>query len=267
MATGRTLPRYGRLYLNTSAMSEWTTSIGPFTHEFEAVLFDAPMADNVKGYMLGRCINMSPGKINGILNAQDSTSPLGAAIPAASIAIMTYAIGIRAAPAAGDPVFCTASPMLNYLATESGGAVTFTGDFADGWRQTAVGKYGTPWGSLVHAYGAETAVNTAVGFDDPMAGGATTNFGGYMVYHGLAGNGTATIKVQHSTTTNLNGSFGDLGGCTSGELDFSANRRVGIVETTTATTAVGRYLRWQVAFNTATTVSFILSFVRGLRAY
>jgi len=266
MATGRTLGRYGRLYLNTLDMGSYTTSIGPFTHEFEVIPFETPMVDEVRGYMLGRAITISPGKVNGVLHARSGDVPMVAQYPASTNSILTYAVGIRAAPAAGDPVFCTAAPMLNYLATESGGAVTFTADFADTWRQTYVGKYGTPWGALVHAYAARTAANSSAGFDDPLASGATTNFGGYMTYHTFTGDGTATITVQHSTTTNENASFGDLGGCTTGELDFSTNR-TGIVETTTATTAVGRYLRWQIALNSANTVTFVLSFVRGLRAY
>ncbi len=77
----------------------------------------------------------------------------------------------------------------------------------------------------------------------------------------LAGNGTATIKTQHAAL-NLDGSFADLGGCTTGVVDCSSPF-AGIYNTTAVTTTVNQYLRWQIVLGTATSVTFALAFVRG----
>ena len=82
-----------------------------------------------------------------------------------------------------------------------------------------------------------------------------------MVYHVFAGDGTATITVEHSVDE-VDGNYASLGGCTSGEIDFSSVAS-GIVPTTANTTTVNRYLRWQISLNGASTVTFALSFIRG----
>jgi len=128
------------------------------------------------------------------------------------------------------------------------------------WHTAYLQEYNHPWGKLLHAYGAETSANSSgTGVD----GLAATSYGGYMVYHTFGGDGTATIKVQHSVDE-VDGNYADLGGCTSGEIDFSTNTS-GIVPTTAVTTTVNQYTRWQVDFNSANTLTFVLSFVRGIR--
>ncbi len=82
-----------------------------------------------------------------------------------------------------------------------------------------------------------------------------------MVYHVFAGDGTATITVEHSVDE-VDGNYAALGGCTSGEIDFSSVAS-GIVPTTAITTTVNQYLRWQISLNGASTVTFALSFIRG----
>jgi hypothetical protein len=88
-----------------------------------------------------------------------------------------------------------------------------------------------------------------------------------MVYHITAatvGAGrTATIKVQHSPDE-VDGNYVDLGGCTTGVIDVSTAPISGVLKTTTNITAVDKYLRWQIVLGTATTVTFVLTFMRGI---
>jgi len=124
------------------------------------------------------------------------------------------------------------------------------------WDVANLIDYEKPWGVLVHANGAETAVNSAAGIDDR---GAATAACGYLVYQVFAGNGTATVKVQDAAI-NSDGSFSDLSGATSGVTDFSTPAAGIVAIGTTAT--VRQYLRWQIVLGTATTVTFALSFCR-----
>jgi hypothetical protein len=83
------------------------------------------------------------------------------------------------------------------------------------------------------------------------------------MYQVFAGNGTATLKVQDAAT-NTNPSFADLSGATSGSVNC-ATPSAGVVAISTTAT-VRQYLRWQIVFGTATTVTFALAFVRATYA-
>jgi hypothetical protein len=47
-------------------------------------------------------------------------------------------------------------------------------------------------------------------------------------------------------------------------IDVSTAPISGVLQTTTNVTVVDKYLRWQIVLGTATTVTFVLSFVRGI---
>jgi hypothetical protein len=126
-----------------------------------------------------------------------------------------------------------------------------------GWNAAAASlAYGYPWGKLQHAYGAETAVNTAVGMD----WGAASALGGYAVFHLMSSDNAVTLAVQHSTTTNLNASFSNL--VTSGSLNASVTPQHVLVALS-KTAAVGQYTRWNISMGSATTATFVISFVRS----
>jgi len=169
--------------------------------------------------------------------------------------VVMIPIGIRAAPAAGDPVYNGRFYIDGYESTDDGGASVVNVPFGD-WDVANLINYSKPWGILIHPLGAETAVNTAIGIDDR---GAATALGGYMVYQVTAGNGTATIKVQDAAT-NTNPSFSDLTGATSGVITAAAG--VSGLVAIGVTADVRRYLRWQIVLGTATTVTFVVAFVR-----
>ena len=109
---------------------------------------------------------------------------------------------------------------------------------------------------MLHTKSAETAANSATGAG--IDNGAASTAGGYLAFMGFAGNGTATISIDDSADDS---SYSALSGATSGELDFSSVQFGLVALGTTAT--VRQYLRWQLALNTATTVTFALAFVRG----
>lgn len=250
---GRTVGKWIRVYINGYRMSGYTSKIGPLNCEFteqESVVLN----DVVGGALIGQA-NISPGTLNGIFD-NDAAGLFANDRASDVIRQMMVAIGDRAEPAAGVPVFAGAFRQNKYQAVGEG-AVAATVEYA-GWDVNASSLlYSNPWGYLLHADAAETAVNTAIGIDDY---GAATSFGGVMAYQSFAGNGTATLKVQDAAT-NTNPSFADLSGATTGSLDFS-NPAAGIVAIGTTAT-VRRYLRWQIVFGTATTVTFALAFLRN----
>jgi len=258
MATGRTVPKWIRFYMAGYDMSGYSRTVGPLKWEYEEVELTAQMGDAVKGYLPGRA-SISCGTLNGVF---DSTATSGLHVIASTVAtseVVMIPIGIRAAPAAGDPVFMGEFVQLGYHAEESGGAIFANVPFGE-WDVANLLSHhrSKPWGILIHALAARTAANTAVGIDDY---GAATALGGYMMYQVTAGNGTATIKMQDAAT-NSNVSFADITGATSGELDCSAVQK-GIVDLT-ATRDVRRYLRWQLTLGTATTLTFALAFMRSI---
>jgi len=127
-----------------------------------------------------------------------------------------------------------------------------------GWAADATFKQYVyrPFGVLLRPKTATVAVNTAVGVDDELA---ATAAGGFMCYQVTAGNGTATLKVQDAAV-NTDGSFADITGVTSGSINCAVVQH-GIIASTTLT--VRRYLRWQIVFGAATTVTLALAFTRG----
>lgn len=258
MAVGRTHPKWVRFYMAGYDMSGYARTVGPLKWEYEEAEITAQMGDSVKGYLPGKA-SISPGVLNGVF---DSTATSGLHVIASTVAqseVVMIPIGIRAAPAAGDPVFMGEFTQLGYHAVEEAGAIFANVPFGE-WDVSDLLSHARskPWGVLIHAKAAVTAVNTAVGIDDY---GAATALGGYMMYQVFAGDGTATITIEDAST-NSNANFAALTGATSGELDCSSVQK-GVVDLTAAQ-AVKQYLRWQISFGTAETVTFALAFCRTI---
>lgn len=252
MATGRTIIRHTRVYMDGYDLSGYSRTIGPLSSTWD---YDgqASLTDEIKNGMLGQ-VAISAGQLNGFF---DNTATSGLHVVASTPGVkrtLMVPVGILAAPAAGDVVFNGVFEQKNYYQNGDNN-IYATVDFGS-WDATSVIGYQNPWGYLLHAKSAETAANTATGIDDR---GAATTAGGYMCYQVFAGNGTATIKVQDAAT-NLNASFADITGATTGSISCTTPSAGIVALATTAT--VRRYLRWQIALGTATTVTFALSFVR-----
>lgn len=251
MTIGRTVNKHTRVYADGYDLSGDTRTIGPLAWTFdEGDLTCLP--DEVKGALPGHA-TLGIGTLNGVFS-NTATTGLHTVMSTAGVKrTVMIPIGIRTAPAQGDPVYMGQFEQSGYQQEEAYVNIPFA---LPSVTNTTL-LYDKPWGWLLHAKGAETAVNTAIGIDDI---GASTAFGGYMMYQVFAGNGTATIKVQDAAT-NLNASFADLSGCTSGSINCATVQSGIIAVSKTAT--VRRYLRWQIVFGTATTVTFALSFVRA----
>lgn len=257
MATGRTVARWARVYADGYDLSGHVRAIGPLNWEFEAPVA-AALADEVQTVLLGQA-TISIDSLNAFM---DNTATTGMHIIASGAGVprvVMIPIGIRGVPAQGDPAFIGEFEQKGYLTSPVAGEyVAVDVPFADAPATAGHLAYKKPWGTLLHASGAETAVNTAVGVDDA---GAQTTAGGYLCYQIFTADGTATVKIQDAST-NSNGSFGDLSGATSGSVDASAAPKYGIVALATSAT-VKRYIRWQIVLGTASTVTFALAFVRG----
>ena len=254
MATGRTVNRWTRIYHDGYDISGMSRSIG-----MAGMLYDmadlTTLNDSVKGY-LRRVGHVNAETVNAVLDNTAVTGLHTVGLTAGAKRTLLIAAGIRAEPAAGDPCFGGQFTQGAYQLSDDGGAVAATLPYG-GWATDATFSHNyRPFGILTHAKGAETAVNTAIGLDDE---GAATAQGGYMTYQVLAGNGTATLKIQDAAT-NTDPSFADIITVTTGSINCAVVQH-GIVAATVS--AIRRYLRWQIVFGTATTVTFALGFTRG----
>jgi hypothetical protein len=255
---GRTVPNHWRIYVAGRDMSGYTRSFGPLACTFDEGVDDA-LTLEVKQTWLGNA-TISLGTLNGLFDNTGGTG-VHALLNGAGVGRnVLVAAGILGAPVDNDPAFCGHFNQMGYETGAGENPVTVTIPFSNTSTFAGNLNYTRPWGTLLHASAAATAANTAVGLDQ-LAG---TTKGGYMMYQVMAaagtGNMTAAIKVQHSTTTNVDGSFGDL--LSSGTINCVGGGASGIVSLAKSAT-VGRYVRWQIALTLATSVTFALAFVRG----
>jgi len=257
MATGRTLSRWSRVYINGYDMSGYTRGIGPLSWVYPEIELVA-LSDPVKGALMGQP-EISPGALTGLFD-NTATSGLHAVLNApGSLRDVLVAIGIRAVPAEGDQVFMGSFNQNSYDTSPSGDDIALTLEF--GKTSPAEGmNYEQPWGVLLHENSAETGANTATGVDDF---GAASTTGGFMMYQILDYEGTGSVVLTvEEASSNENASFAALTGATSGSIAHTAMPCAGIVQCAT-TKAVKQYLRFQVALTTLTSVTFVLGFVRG----
>lgn len=257
MTTGRIRRKDQRVYVDGYDLSGYDRSVGPLFCTFDEGTDDA-VTLAVKQTLLGNA-TIGIGTFNGILD-NTATSGIHAVMSGAGvIRNVMVAQGIQAAPANNDPVFCGQFVQGAYQAGANDNPITLSIPFANTSSGGGALNYARPWGVLLHALAAETAANTAIGLDQ----GAGTTKGGYMMYHitAAAGTGakTGAIKVQHSTTTNLDGSFSDL--LSSGTLNCAAGVS-GVVALAKGAT-VGQFIRFQTSFTLATSITYALAFVRG----
>jgi len=251
----RTHKKNWRVYIAGYDMSGYGFNFGPLSCVFDEV-GETAFSDGVHGKLCGHA-TISVGTFNGILDNTASTG-LHTALSTQAKRIVTVAIGDVNAPAAGDPTFNGEFEQIGYQA-EGDGMVTVTLPFNFSVGATSL-LYPNPWGNLIHASGAETAVNTDTSDHDY---GAQTTYGGYGIFHMISSNGTATLSIQDADT-DVDGSYSAL--ITADEADASSTPVSQIVALATNAT-VERYIRWQLALNSATTVTFVTSFVRMIKEY
>lgn len=257
MATGRTIKRWMRAYVDGVDLSGDARTAGPLEWDYSGNQA-AAFSDAVQG-TLPMQPNLTPTTIqafldNTTLHVHDLFED-GAGL----FRNVMIPIGIRAAPAAGDPFYAGEFEQLSYKAEEGDGFMIVSMNFSPSSRRSVL-YYEQPWGVMLHAKNAETAVNTAVGIDD---NGASSALGGVMVYQLFSSNGTVALKGEHAAT-NLDASFAQITGATTGNINASVTPVGGFIPIAKGTT-INRYLRWQLTFGTATTATFALGFIRANR--
>jgi hypothetical protein len=256
MATGRTVLKHSRVYVDGYDLSGDTRTFGPLSIEFDEADNGTTLTDAVKGAYPGQS-NIMVGAINTVMDNTDDGEHEALAGTEDAVIDCMFPIGIRAAPTEGDWCFCAQALHKHYMAEIADGVVTATAETGMWDRRGDTLAYPYAWGHVIHAKGAETGANSSgtANYDY----GSQTTAGGYMMYHVFSSNGTVDVKVQDSSTE-VDGDYSDL--LTTGDVDASSAPVSGVEALGTGAT-VERYLRWQIALNTATTVTFAIGFVRG----
>jgi len=257
--TGRTLLKYVRVYIDGYDMSGYSRSVGPLAWEFEEVDLTCPMADAAKGYLPGQP-TITPTELNGVFDNTATSGLHAVASVQNDDRVVLVAIGDRAAPVAGNPAFMGEFMQGGYHAEEDAGAVVAKVPFGP-WEGSSLIDYGQPWGTLAHPNAAADSDGSDSDDFQDYGDSDGSAFGGYMVWHVTAGDGTATITMEHSTTED-DSDAAAISGLTTGEIDCSSVQ-TGVAVTTSRTQQINQYTRWQISMNTATSVTFALGFVRA----
>jgi hypothetical protein len=248
-------------------LSGHARKIGPLSCIFQEGA-DDPLNASIIGTWLGQAA-ISPGTLNGIFDTTALTGIHALLGTPGTQRNVLVAQGIRAVPAIGDPTFCGQFQQDDYIVGPGETPVIATIKFSptsgvDMGATTSLKNYNQPWGILLHTNVAATAAYTGTGINN----GDDSHLGGYMMYQVTtaagAGYMTATIKVQDSTEE-VNGSYGDL--LSSGVINCGTGGDTAVpisgVVALAATATVKQFVRWQILLGTATSVTFVLSFVRG----
>lgn len=250
----RTHNKHVRAYVDGVDLSGYSRQVGALVWTFDAEP-DAAFSDEVKNILVGKC-DIQAGTLNAFMD-NDAAGLYALTNSGAGTRNLMVAIGANAAPVAGDNIFAWQFEQTDFAVEQGAGFVSVTVPFG-GASYASTLAYKKPWGRLLHAKGAETDVNASTGIDD---NGSSSALGGIFVYHLFSSDGTVTLKVQDASS-NLDGSFGDLAGATSGSIDGSVSPAHGMVAIGNTAT-VKRYLRWQLAFGTATGATFACAFIRN----
>lgn len=249
----RTHTKHLRAYVDGVDLSGYSRSIGALGAMADASP-DSAWTDEVKNVILGQT-TIQVGDLNTILD-NDTAGAFVTLKAGTGQRNLVIPIGVNASPTNGDPMFAWQMEQATYLGEAGDGFVSANINF--GGASYGILNYKKPWGFILHAKGAETAVNTAIGQDD---NGASSALGGIFVYQLFSSDGTVTLKAQDAAT-NLNGSFADLTGATSGSIDATSAPLSGMVALGTTAT-IRRYTRWQIVFGTATTATFFMGLIRN----
>lgn len=245
MATGKTNSRYFRLIYGGFDLSGDARAVGSFGATYGETDVTG-WSDGVINYTLGTP-NINVEGFQAVFNNTASTG-IHSALSGFLNSYSTMFVGIRAAPAVGDPTFSIPNQQASY--TVAGDApVTVSVNMNPGQTGSlSVGGLMSPWGRAI-AIGASLSGNTNGTSVDNTTSSANGGIG-YLHLTASSG-GTWAFTVQHSTDNNT---FTDL-------ITFSSNGSAVTAEQGTATGTVNRYVRFR-AVRTSGTVSAWAAFVR-----
>jgi len=248
---GRTVNKWLKVYVSGYDITGYARSAGPLLWEFDEADLTT-LGDSVKGYLPNMC-QLGLGTLNSVLDSTTDTGMIDALAKPGPRGVM-IAVGDRAAPALGNPVYMGYFDQAAFVANEDAGAMTLSlpmdNVYSDG---TA---FAVPWGVLLHPMGAETSSTdggTAVGIHNNLA--ATTD-GVIMAYQctGTDSNSSYILKLQDSPD---NVTYSDITGAT-----VTVTERAGGIIETARPLAIGQYVRWCLA-NVDSSVTFACAYARG----
>lgn len=246
MATGKTNSRYMRMLLgayDVSGDARALDGVGETFREDDATGW----SDSVINYTLGPARVFIDG-FQAVFNNTASTGSHTVLSPALE-SYGSLFIGIRAAPAVGDPTF--SMPLHKAAYTISGEGPVFVNINTDVGQTGSLSVGGLPmrpWGKAL-AIGASLSTNTN---GTSVDNGASSANGALAYLHITASSGGAwALTVQDSTD---NSTFADL-------ITFSANGSTVTAEQGSATGTVDRYVRFR-AVRTSGTITAWCTFIR-----
>lgn len=248
---------YTRVYVDGYDVSGYANQVGDldFAHAFTP---QAAFSDAVYNGLAGKT-TISAGSINAFLD-NDAAGLTALTKTGIGTRDLMVAYGTTGEPVKGNPFFAWTFEQTGFKAGGGSGFLAATLNVGNASYAGPITNR-KPWGVILHPKGTETAANTAIGVDDF---GAATAFGGIFAYHLHSSNGTVTLSVDDAAT-NTNPNFSALSGATSGSITAAVTPKHGMVALG-LTATVRRYLRFQVAFGTATTCSFTCGFIRHTSA-
>lgn len=246
MATGKTNRVHFRLILDEIDLSGDAQAVGSFGSTYTEA--------DVTGWKDG-IINFTLGHpnifIEGFQAVFNNTANTGShtELSAQEEYLATLAIGIRAAPAVGDP--CFSAPLLQSSYTVDGSGPMLVSTTLNGPGQShthTVNSVLKPWGVVLAAGTQLSATTNGTSVDN----GASSSNGGVAYLHIIASSGgTWSLKVQDSANDIT---WADL-------ITFSSDGSAITAEQGTDTGTIDQYLRFQ-ATRTSGTVTPWCTFVR-----
>ncbi len=227
MATGKTVGRYTKLYIDgldqSGSSAKWSvkadakkTTVTALSSSTDEYLFGIPAISAKADLWFDNTVTTGAyTQLKGSYQAR----------------VVTFNIGIRAVPAAGDPAL--AAKFMAHIDAfpidyAKAAAMTFDGDGVD---PTLGAVFGTPFGVVLQPDGQLSVTTNGTTIDNgaSSAGGAM----GYL--HVTAAGGTWAVIIQHDTASNM--------GTATTLITFTSNGTAIAGEAINASGTVNRYTR------------------------
>ena len=240
MATGKTNSRHMRLFLDEIDVSGDTRNVGSFGMTYSEIDVSG-WSNGVTNFVLGQPTVM----IDGFQSVFNNTATTGSHVElsAQEEYNASLMIGIRGAPAAGDPCFAATLQQSSYTMAGEGALITGISLSGPGQAQLVSNSrtINNCWGQILDPGTALTSTTNGTTVD----GGAATT-GGLVTYSHVTASsgGTWAYQVQHSTdgsTWVVLGNLDDDGSSTGSNFhrtgaSDTVNRYLRIVSTRTSGT-------------------------------
>ena len=241
MATGKTNSRWMRFICDEFDLSGQSREIGTMgvSHdEAEAHGF----SDGVKNYTLGHGTAVLDGYQ--AVFATDGSAMSFDVLSVPEDRIISVPIGIRAAPAVGDPAYLHYANQASFT-HDGSGPILVQANLPRGTSYTDLAQ---PWGVVLAA---GTSISATTNYGQVDNGAATSNGLKVFLHVTATSSGNWTLKVQHASSPPT---WADL-------ITFSSDGSVITAEVGESSGTVNQYLRFQ-ATRTAGTTTFWVTAAR-----